>query len=164
MEAMDKVRDEMAKNKGGQITVLGEGVTALLGIHPEVADKIAAEGKTLKGCLEAICKAAKGGVADAVASTKAICAYYGIEADANRLAVEVNLAMLGDDLIRRFAPPSPEGEGKQCDPGRVCHEGEGNQCATGRAYREGEGKQSAPEDEFDLDKILGGLCDGTYAE
>lgn len=46
MNAIDKVRDEMAKDKSGQISYLGEGLTALLGIHPEYAEAIAAEGKT----------------------------------------------------------------------------------------------------------------------
>jgi len=32
MSAIDKIRDEMAKSKGGQIGYLGEGVTALLGL------------------------------------------------------------------------------------------------------------------------------------
>lgn len=97
MNAIDKVRDEMAKSRDDKLTFLGEGVTALLGIHPEYAGNIAAEGKTLKGCMEAIRKGAKGGVSDPVASTKSICEYYGIQAgDVNRLAVEVNLAMLGE--------------------------------------------------------------------
>ena len=96
MNAIDKVRDEMAKSKGGQITYLGEGVTALLGIHPEYAEAIAAEGKTLAGCLEAIKKGAKGGVSDPATSTRSICNYYGIKTDdVNRLAVEVHMAMLG---------------------------------------------------------------------
>lgn len=96
MNAIDKVRDEMAKDKRRQISYLGEGMTALLGIHPEYAERIAAEGKTLKGCLEAIKKGAKCELIDPETSTKSICAYYGIKVeDANRLAREVNMAMLG---------------------------------------------------------------------
>lgn len=152
MEAMDKVRDEMAKNKGRQSTFLGEGVTALLGIHPEVADKIAAEGKTLKGCLEAIRKAAKGGVADPVASTRAICAYYGIEADANRLAVEVNLAMLGEK------PQAQAGDGGTTSQSASKDAASSPERGAEAAAERGEVRaQSVPEDEFDLDKILGGL-------
>jgi hypothetical protein len=118
----------MAKDKSGQITYLGEGLTALLGIHPQYAANIAAEGKTLKGCLEAIKKGAKAGVSDPATSTKSICAYYGIEVeDANRLAMEVNMAMLGGSVPQTPAVP-------------VAH------CAP------------APKrDDFDLDALLGVL-------
>lgn len=128
MNAIDKVRDEMAKSKGGQITYLGEGVTALLGIHPEYAANIAAEGKTLKGCLEAIKKGAKGGVSDPATSTKSICDYYGIKTDdVNRLAVEVHMAMLGGSV-----PQTPAVPAAHCAP--------------------------APKrDDFDLDALLGVL-------
>lgn len=128
MQAIDKVRDEMAKDKSGQIGYLGEGLTALLGIHPEYAANIAADGKTLKGCLEAIKKGAKGGVSDPATSTKSICAYYGIEVeDANQLAMEVNMAMLGGSV-----PQTPAVTAAHCAP--------------------------APKrDDFDLDALLGVL-------
>lgn len=143
MNAIDKVRDEMAKSKGGQITYLGEGVTALLGIHPEYASNIAAEGKTLKGCLDAIKKGAKGGVSDPATSTKSICAYYGIKVeDANRLAREVNMAMLGGAV-----PQTP------------AHVDDIDSWAR-RQTKEILMPQTKPEpkrDDFDLDALLGVL-------
>ena len=135
MNAIDKVRDEMAKSKGGQITYLGEGVTALLGIHPEYAEAIAAEGKTLAGCLEAIRKGAKGGVSDPATSTRSICNYYGIKADdVNRLAVEVHMAMLGGAVPQASAEDVREkGKGKR------------------------EKEMPGTGDDFDLDALLGVL-------
>lgn len=127
MQAIDKIRDEMAKTKDSKITYLGEGITALLGIHPEHAAAIAAEGKTLAGCMDAIKKGAKGGVSDPEASTRAICKYYGIQVeDARRLAAEVNLTLLGG------APQTPAPPPKSAKPAPA-----------------GEG--------FDLDALLGGL-------
>lgn len=106
MSAMDKIRDEMAKSKGGKLAFLGEGMTALLSIHPEYGEKIAQAGKSLEGCLDAIRRGAKGGVSDPMASTKAICEYYGIEAaDHARLAAEVNLALLGGNVPQAPAAP-----------------------------------------------------------
>lgn len=117
MQAIDKVRDEMAKSKDGKLTYLGEGVTALLGIHPEYAEAIAAEGKTLAGCLEAIKKGAKGGVSDPATSTRSICDYYGIKTDdVNRLAVEVHMAMLGGAVPQASASkPEPKPEPRRDD-------------------------------------------------
>lgn len=99
MNAIDKIRDEMAKSKDKKIDYLGEGMTALLRIHPEYAEKVAAKDKTLSGCLEAIKRGAKGGVSDPAMTTKAICSYYGIKCESvERLAVEVHLAMLGGEI------------------------------------------------------------------
>ena len=49
MNAIDKIRDEMAKSKDKKIDYLGEGMTALLRIHPEYAEAVAAAGKTADG-------------------------------------------------------------------------------------------------------------------
>lgn len=140
MQAIDKVRDEMAKTRDPKITFLGEGVTALLGIHPEYSGNIATEGKTLSGCLEVIRRGARGGVSDPIMSTKAICEYYGIKAgDVKHLAAEVNMAMLGADV-----PQTPADVGA---------------AGSGRATGTREQKQPEPvkHEEFDLDAMLGGL-------
>ena len=127
MNAIDKIRDEMAKSKDKKIDYLGEGMTALLRIHPEYAEAVAAAGKTLTGCLEAIKKGARGGVSDPAMSTRAICGYYGIKPQSvERLAVEVHLAMLGD--VPQTPAPAPEPV-----------------------------KPAPVKDEFDLDAMLGGL-------
>ena len=127
MNAIDKIRDEMAKSKDKKIDYLGEGMTALLRIHPEYAEAVAAAGKTLTGCLEAIKKGARGGVSDPAMSTRAICDYYGIKPQSvERLAVEVHLAMLGD------VPQTPAPVPVAVTP-------------------------APAKDEFDLDAMLGGL-------
>lgn len=127
MNAIDKIRDEMAKSKDKKIDYLGEGMTALLRIHPEYAEAVAGKDKTLNGCLNAIRSAAKGGISDPINSTKAICDYYGIKPQSvERLAVEVHLAMLGD--VPQTPAPAPEPV-----------------------------KPAPVKDEFDLDAMLGGL-------
>lgn len=54
MEAMDKIRDEMAKAKVGAVHTLGEWMTAWLEAHPEGRDRVLAEGKTLEGAYKAM--------------------------------------------------------------------------------------------------------------
>lgn len=50
--ATDKIRDEMAANaKDTAILVIGEFMTNLLAEKPETAEKIMAEGKSLKGAM-----------------------------------------------------------------------------------------------------------------
>lgn len=95
--AVDKVRDEMAKAKGGQIQLLGEGLTALLQLHPEWAEPILAEGKTLVGALGEVRKNATGGCSDPIQTTKSLCAYYGVKCEnPHVLALEVTVALMGD--------------------------------------------------------------------
>lgn len=98
MAGIDRIRDEMAKS-AGQTHFLGEGITALIGLYPGTESLFEDKGKTLAGCLDAIKKAAKNGVADPVTSTEAICKYYGLEfSDYRKLAVEVNLALCGGGM------------------------------------------------------------------
>lgn len=54
MEAMDKIRDEMAKTKVDAVQTLGEWMTAWLEAHPEGGEKVLAEGKTLEGAYKAM--------------------------------------------------------------------------------------------------------------
>ena len=128
---MDKIRDEMAKSKDGMIRFLGEGVTALVQLYPGTEPLIEAEGKSLKGCLGEIRKAARGGVADPIASTEAICKYYGLDfKDYRRLAAEINLALCGEAPVPAAASQTtvPQTEAPQ-----------------------------AHADDFDLDALLGVL-------
>jgi len=106
-EALDKVRDEMAKANNRQIQYLGEGVTVLLQHYPHTAEAIGADGKSLKDCLTAIRNAARSGVADPATATEAILKYYGIAdlGDPARLAAEVNLALCGGAPAPHPAPP-----------------------------------------------------------
>lgn len=106
MAGIDRIRDEMAKSTG-QTHFLGEGITALIGLYPGTESLFEDKGKTLAGCLDAIRKAAKNGVADPVTSTEAICKYYGLEfSDYRKLAAEVNLALCGG-VQTDAAPPAP---------------------------------------------------------
>lgn len=127
--AIDKVRDEMAKSKSEQIQLLGEGLTALLQMHPEWEAAVLAKGKTLAGALEAVRKNATGGCSDPIRTTKSLCAYYGIKCEnPHALALEVTVAMMGGEALSQSPadsgrettssvsagalPPSPEVEGK----------------------------------------------------
>ena len=118
--AMDKLRDELATAKGGQIALLGEGLTAMLQRHPEWAGMILEKERTIKGALDAVRKNAVGGCSDPVRTTKSLIEYYKLPCtDARRLALEVTTAMMGEGdggttssvTAQRAAPPSPEGEG-----------------------------------------------------
>ena len=136
--AIDKIRDEMAKEKSGKIQLLGEGLTALLQLHPELEKYILEKGKTIKGALEAVRKNATGGCSDPIQTTKSLCGYYGIECkNPNVLALEVAVQMMGgagettSSVSAGALPPSSEGEG------------------SGEAPKEA--------DPFDLDALLGGL-------
>ena len=60
MEALDKLRDEMAKEaKNPGIQYLGQWLTRELERNAGAAEKILAEGKTLKGAFDAIRKYAE---------------------------------------------------------------------------------------------------------
>lgn len=88
--AMDKLRDEMAKEKSEQIQLLGEGLTAMLQLHPEWADALQNDKTSIKGALDAVRRNAKGGCSDPIQTTKSLCGYYGIKcADPRGLALEV---------------------------------------------------------------------------
>ena len=135
--AVDKLRDEMAK-ADGQLRYLGEGMTVLLQLRPECEAAILEKGKTLSGALSAIRSAAKGGVADPIASTTAICGYYGIPCpDPRALALEINRALIGE--VRG----EDEGKGKREKGKGMAGEYEADADAT------------ADADLFDLDALLG---------
>jgi len=88
-EAMDKLRDEMARENGRpEIRILGEYLTERLMKEPGIAEKITANGKSLDGAFahmraQAQKKAQKGSYV--MASEEALnmlCEYYGIPAAA----------------------------------------------------------------------------------
>lgn len=119
-QAMDKLRDELATAKGGQIALLGEGLTAMLQRHPEWAEKILEKDKKIIGALDAVRKNAVDRCSDPVRTTKSLIEYYKLPCkDARRLALEITAAMMGGEdggttssvTAQRAAPPSPEGEG-----------------------------------------------------
>ena len=93
-EATDKIRDEMAKEKGAYVRVVGEYLTERLQDHPEDAAAILAKGKTIQGSLAQVQAAARkeavGGVA--VLSDEAafgiVLQYYGIAATGEAAPVD----------------------------------------------------------------------------
>lgn len=138
--AMDKIRDEMAKEKGGQIQLLGEGLTAMLQLHPEWEQAILEKGKTIKGALEEVRKNATGGCSDPIQTTRSLCGYYGIECkNPHVLALEVTVAMMGGEAAA--AGTSSD----SADGGASFPKGEGT------------GKPPMEADPFDLDALLGVL-------
>ena len=147
--AADKLRDEMAKTDG-QLRYLGEGMTVLLQLRPECEAAILAQGKTLSGALSAIRSAAKGGVADPIASTTAICGYYGIPCpDPRALALEINRGMMGE--VREQGTGTGTGTGED--------EGKGKR-EKGKGMAEGyeaDADATADADLFDLDALMGGI-------
>lgn len=143
--AVDKLRDEMAK-ADGQLRYLGEGMTVLLQLRPECEAAILAQGKTLSGALSAIRSAAKGGVADPIASTTAICGYYGIPCpDPRALALEINRALIGEVREQGTGTGTGEDEGK----------GKREKGKGMAGEYEADADATADADLFDLDALLG---------
>lgn len=97
--AMDAVRDEMARAaQDGAIQMIGNILTELLRMRPEIAPQLAAEGKSLKGALEEMKKEAakhrQGSWAclDGMTGARIALEYYGIHADGLEDAVRHALA------------------------------------------------------------------------
>lgn len=87
-EAMDAIRDAMAHDaEDGAIQMVGQVLTELLRLRPEIAPQLAAEGKSLKGALEAMKKEAekhrRGSWAclDGMEGMRIALDYYGISED-----------------------------------------------------------------------------------
>lgn len=87
MEAMDKVRDEMAKTKNSAVETLGEWMTAWLEAHPEGGEKVLAEGKTLEGAYKAMENYARQHIRGNVAyvsprkAVETVAQYFEIDAE-----------------------------------------------------------------------------------
>lgn len=138
--AMDRLRDEMAREKGQQLQLLGEGLTAMLQLHPEWADALLKKNTSIVGALDAVRKGATGGCSDPIQTTKSLCGYYGIKCgDPRALALAVTAALAGGSVGATAAAgtssahdgaPSPEGKAEEA------HD---------------------PVDPFDLDALMGGL-------
>lgn len=87
MNAIDRIRDEMAKEQAGSpIAEVGEMVTEMLAAAPDIAPAIMDKGKTLKGAYQAIESAAKkkGGRSVCIGpreAAKIVMEYYGFNAE-----------------------------------------------------------------------------------
>jgi hypothetical protein len=142
---MDKLRDEMAKNGGRYVQVVGEYMTAYLLQHPEAEAAILTEGKTLAGSLkvmEAEARKVKTGnvaVLDDQTAFGIVLQYYGLNAGAvskngenvSKTGEKVTAEAGASSVTADAVPPFPEG----------------------KAFGE-TGKAAAP-DLFDLDALLG---------
>lgn len=87
-QAMDKLRDEMAqKSDNAYVHAVGEYLTAYLLAHPNAAEAIMAEGKTIEGSLKQAKDAASKKQQNGVAVVKdadvyaEVLKYYGLEGD-----------------------------------------------------------------------------------
>lgn len=142
--AMDRLRDEMAREKGQQLQLLGEGLTAMLQLHPEWADALLKKNTSIVGALDAVRRGATGGCSDPIQTTKSICGYYGIKCgDPRALALEVAAALAGGSVGATAAAGETTGTSSAPD---------------GAPSPEGKAEE-APDivDLFDLDALMGGL-------
>lgn len=93
MDAMDKIRDEMAGSGDPGVQVIGEAMTRLLQLQSELADKVLEEGKTLKGAFAKVrdwAKAnAKGGFCyvPPAKAAEIVAEYWGVDTTAMMQAV-----------------------------------------------------------------------------
>lgn len=138
--AMDKIRDEMAASKDSKIQLLGEGLTAMIQLHPEWEQAILTKGKTIQGALEAVRRNATGGCSDPVQTTKSLCRYYGIKCEKPHvLALEVTVQMMGGEAAAEETAKLHQSPSATALPLMGASQG------------------GAPADPFDLDSILGVL-------
>ena len=82
--AVDRIRDEMAKDGSRYAQVVGDYLTGWLQSHPEGAWAILAEGRTIKGSLDAMKEAARKvssggvGILDDETAFGIVLEYYGL--------------------------------------------------------------------------------------
>jgi hypothetical protein len=140
MEAMDKIRDEMAKSQNPAVQELGETLTAWLSRHPEGAEKILAEGKTLQGsykALEEYARKNKNGNSACVPYMKAVeimAEYWGIDKEEMTRAA---YARMLEEMGAAGGPPGSHQGSRR--PGEDCRTGEDAEAA-GRGAGHGAGQ------------------------
>ena len=89
-KAMDKIRDEMAKTKNDAVLEIGEAMTELLLIAPELSEQILAEGKTCAGAYKVVESYARSNYKTCVPPRKAtelVAEYWGLPLEQMRRAV-----------------------------------------------------------------------------
>ena len=139
VNAVDKLRDEMAKSPAAaKLQLLGEGLTAMVMLHPEWEANILKDGKTISGALEKVKANAKGGCSDPIQTTKSLVEYYGLNVkDVHRLTLEITREMIGEGEGETKGAPSP--------------------AAPVLPHCDGEAKEAHAADPFDLDALMGVL-------
>lgn len=137
--AMDKIRDEMARTKSRYVQVIGEFLTDYLLKHPEAEAAILAEGKTINGSLRDLENYARqhkeGSVAvvDDRTAFGVVLEYFGIKGKA---------AAAGASSVTAGAvPPSQTGQGLG-DP---------------QTPADTTTVSTLTPDPFDLDALMGGM-------
>jgi hypothetical protein len=86
--AVEKIRDEMVANNNTYVRVVGDFLMKHLERHPEAAEKILAEGKTIRGSLSAMREEARKhqvdgcGVLTDEEGFAVVLRYYGIVSEA----------------------------------------------------------------------------------
>lgn len=110
MEAMDKIRDELAGNSNPGVQMIGEAMTALLMAEPELSDKILKEGKTLAGAFNAVkdyaSKNKTGGFAIVLPAKAAeiVAKYWDIDIAAMKRAVlAAEMESMGERMTNDIA-------------------------------------------------------------
>ncbi len=105
-QAMDKLRDEMAKKPDNSyIQVIGEYITTYLLTHPAAAPAIMAEGKTIEGSLLAVKETARKKQHNSVAVLPdaevyaEVLKYYGIEGEKTKTADVCGFGLNLDDIL-----------------------------------------------------------------
>lgn len=109
---MDAIRDEMANAaEDGAIQMIGNILTELLRKRPEIAPRLAAQGKSLKGAMEAMKAEAQkhkhGSWAclDGMSGMRIVLGYYGIDEDGLEEAAR---KVMFDDARSCAAAPAPK--------------------------------------------------------
>lgn len=136
--AMDKLRDEMAKNDDNYVQVVGEYLTEYLLQHPEAEEAMLNKAKSIKGSLDAVRKEAQkvkqGNVAvlDDRTVFGIVLGYFGLKSDPDVLKKAEDVPKKAEN-VPASAEAKPDRSGDYQSP------------------------QSPPTtaDPFDLDSLLG---------
>jgi hypothetical protein len=150
--AMDKLRDEMAKNGGRYVQVVGEYMTAYLLQHPEAEAAILTEGKTIVGSLKVMedearkVKTGNVAVLDDQTAFGIVLQYYGLNAG--------DVSENGEKVLKNRENVLKTGENVTAEAGTSSVTADAvPPFPEGKAFGE-TGKAAAP-DPFDLDALLG---------
>lgn len=122
--ATDKIRDEMADNaKDAAISVIGEFLTSMLMEKPETAEKIMAEGKSLKGAMAAMSdyarknKSGNHAAVDYFTGIGIVLEHFGIEKLSNTdiMRIGYRTGAVPDAPAQEPAPKKPSADDLDID-------------------------------------------------
>ena len=113
--AMDKLRDEMAQEKSRAVKMAGELITLYLMADPVNAEKILADGNTIKGAYSAMREYARKNRCECIPPDEAcdiFAEYYGFE---KRPYDEIWSAAQSGQKAKPQAPAKPESDDLDLD-------------------------------------------------